>query len=109
MRCIDLNIDTLKILGSNFSYNKKLEEVKDFYKTVTHMHRVLKIWKMRKVTLEGKIVIFKTIVISKIVFQAFITKHNNITAFITTLSQNILSMNLKKYKSFFFGIIFVLR
>ena len=36
------------------------------------MQGVLKIWKMRRLTLEGKIVIFKTIAISKIVFQAFI-------------------------------------
>ena len=33
----------------------------------------MKIWKTRKLTLEGKIVIFKTIVVPKIVFQAFIT------------------------------------
>ena len=37
------------------------------------MERVLQIWKMRRLALEGKIVIFKTIAISKIVFQAFIT------------------------------------
>ena len=73
MRCIDLSIDTLKILGTHFSYNEKLKEEKNFYKTVTDMQRVLKIWKMRRLTLEGKIVIFKTIAISKIVFQAFIT------------------------------------
>ena len=35
------------------------------------MQQVLKIWKILR--LEGKIVIFKTIAISKIVFQAFIT------------------------------------
>ena len=73
MRCIDLNIDTLKILGTHFSYNEKLKEEKIFYKIVIDMQRALKIWKMRKLTLEGKIVIFKTISISKIVFQAFIT------------------------------------
>ena len=73
MRCIDLNIDTLKILGTHFSYNKKLKEKKNFCKIVTDMQQVLKIWKMRRLTLEGKIVIFKTIAISKIVFQAFIT------------------------------------
>ena len=72
MRCIDLNVDTLKILGTHFSYNEKLKEEKNFYKIVTDMQRVLKIWKMRRLTLEGKIVIFKTIAISKIVFQAFI-------------------------------------
>ena len=79
IRCIDLNVDTLKMLGTYFSYNEKLKEEKNFYKIVTDMQRVLKIWKMRRLTLEGKIVIFKTIAISKIVFQTFITtvpKHN---------------------------------
>ena len=37
------------------------------------MERVLKTRKMRNLTLEGKIVSFKTIAISKIVFQVFIT------------------------------------
>ena len=32
MRCIDLNIDTLKILGTHFSYNEKLKEEKTFIK-----------------------------------------------------------------------------
>ena len=73
MRCIDLNIDTLKILGTYFSYNEKLKEEKNFYKIVTDLQRVLKIWKIKNLTLKGKIVIFKTISISKIVFQAFVT------------------------------------
>ena len=45
MCCIDLNIDTLKILGTHFSYNEKLKEEKHFYKTVTDMEQILKIWK----------------------------------------------------------------
>ena len=73
MRCIDLNFDTLKILGTHFSYNEKLKEEKNFYQIVTDMQRVFKIWKMRRLTLEGTIVLFKTIAISKIIFQAFIT------------------------------------
>ena len=73
MRCIDLNIDALKILVTHFSCNEKLKEEKLFYKIVTDLQRVLKIWKLRKLTLKGKIVIFKTISISKIVFQAFVT------------------------------------
>ena len=32
MRCIDLNNDMLKILGTHFSYNEKLKEEKEFYK-----------------------------------------------------------------------------
>ena len=73
MRCIDLNVDTLKILGTHFSYNKKLKEEKNFYKIVTDMQPVLKIRKMRKLTLEEKIVVFKTIAISTIDFQTLIT------------------------------------
>ena len=98
MSCIDLKIDTLKILGTHFSYNEKLKEEKIFYKIVTDMQRVLKIWKIRRLTLEGKVVIFRTIAISKIVFQVFIT----------TVPKHIVN-ELKKYKKLFFGIILLLR
>ena len=73
MRCVDLNNDTLKILGTQFSYNEKLKEEKNFYTAVTNIQRVPKIWKMRNLTLKGKIVIFKTLAIAKIVFQSLIT------------------------------------
>ena len=33
--CIDLSNDTLKILGTHFSYNKKLKEEKTCYNTLT--------------------------------------------------------------------------
>ena len=69
MRCLDLKNDTLKILGTHFSYNEKLKEERNFYTTVTNIQRVLKIWKMRNLTLEGKIVIFKTLAIPKIFNQ----------------------------------------
>ena len=98
IRCIDLNIATLEILGNHLSYNEKLKEEKNIYKIVTDMQRVLKIWKIRKLTLEGKIVIFKTIAISKIVFQAFIT----------TVPKHIVN-ELKKIQKAFFGIVLLLR
>ena len=93
MRCIDLNVHALKILGTHFSYNKKLKEEKVFYKIVIDMRRVLKKWKMRRLTLEGKIVIFKTIAISKIVFQAFIT----------TVPKHIVNELKKIQKAFFWN------
>ena len=46
MYCVDLKNDTLKILGTHFSYNEKLKEERNFYKTVTNIQRVLKIWKI---------------------------------------------------------------
>ena len=58
-RCVDLNNDTLKILGTHFSYNEKLKEEKKKYKTVTGIQRVLNIWKKRNLTLEGKLLFLK--------------------------------------------------
>ena len=71
-----------------------MKEEKKFYKIVTDMKRVLKIRKMRKLTLEEKIVIFKTIAISKSVSQAFIT----------TVPKYIVNELKKMQKAFFFGI-----
>ena len=53
MQCISLNEQTVKIRGIQFSYNKKLEEEKNFNNHII---------KMRDLTIEGKIVIFKAIV-----------------------------------------------
>ena len=72
MCCIELDIDTLKTLG-NLLLQQKIEREENFYNIVTDIQRVFKIWKMRHLTLEGKIVIFKTIAISKIIFESFIT------------------------------------
>ena len=77
MRYINLNIDTLKIFGTQFSYNyeiqfnyEKLKEEKDFYKFLRDMEQVLKTRKMRNLTLEGKFFFFfrKTLATSTIVF-----------------------------------------
>ena len=57
--CIDLNIDSLKRLGTHFSYNKKLKEKKNVYNIVTDFQEVFKIWQIRNLILEGKIIIFK--------------------------------------------------
>ena len=46
-------------------------ELKIFYNIIADIQLVLKIWKIAYI--EKKVVIFKTTVISKIVFQAFIT------------------------------------
>ena len=72
-RCVDLKNDIFKMLGTHFSYSKKPKVERNFYTTVTNIQRVLKIWKMRNLTLERKIVIFKTLEVSKIVFQSMIT------------------------------------
>ena len=54
----------------------------------------LKIWIMRNLTLEGKIIIFKTLAISKTIHLASVTVLLN-----STITQ------LKKYIQYLFGII----
>ena len=78
MRCLDLNNNAIKVFGTPFRYNEKLKDEIYFYATVTDIERVLKRWKIRSLILEGKIVIFKSIAISKIVFLsliAIVSKH----------------------------------
>ena len=60
------------ILGIHFSYNKKLEEEEKFNDYIAEIKNVLKLWRMRDLTIEGKIIIFKSLAISKIVHLALI-------------------------------------
>ena len=73
IQCVDLVLDTIKILGTHFSYNEKLKEERNFCLIIANIQYVLKLWKLRNLTLEGKILIFKTLALSKIIFQAFVT------------------------------------
>lgn len=44
-----------------------LEEEKNFNIFIAKIENVLKVWRMRDLTIEGKIVIFKSIAMSKVV------------------------------------------
>ena len=73
MDYIDLTKKTTKVLGIHFSYNKKLETEENFIRHVRKIEKVLKLWRMRNLTLEGKITIFKTLAISKIIHVSLVT------------------------------------
>ena len=76
MQCVDLvkTKITIKILGTHFSFNERLkEDERNFCLIIANNQRVLKLWKLRNLTLEGKILIFKKLALSKIIFQAFVT------------------------------------
>ena len=47
---------------------------KKFYNIISNIQGVLNLWRMRNLTLEGRIVLFKTLAISKIIFLALLTK-----------------------------------
>ena len=78
MKGIDLTVDTIKILGVYFSYNKKKMNEDNFTKVVANIQNILRLWRMRCLTLEGKITIFKSLAISKIVFLASLITIPNI-------------------------------
>ena len=51
---IDLAQETIKILGLHFSYNEKFREEKKFVSHIKWIENLLKIWKMRTLSIEGK-------------------------------------------------------
>ena len=48
IQCVDLVLDTIKILRTHFSYNEKLKEERNFCLIIANIQRVLKLWKLRK-------------------------------------------------------------
>ena len=73
MECLDLTKNSVKILGIHFSYNKKIEDEKNIINLVKKIENVLKIWRIRNLTVQGKIAIFKTLAISKVIHLALVT------------------------------------
>ena len=74
MNCIDLTEDVIKILGISFSYNKKRELEKNFLNHIAKIQNILKLWKLRNLTIEGRIVVFKSLAISKLIHLALVTE-----------------------------------
>ena len=73
MNCIDLTKETIKILGVHFSYNSQVQNEKNYLNAVLKIEKVLKLWRMRNLSLAGKITVSKSLAISKIVYLAMMT------------------------------------
>ena len=72
MRCIDLVSNIVKILGIYYSYNEKLEIQENFKRHIINIEKILRIWRMGDISIAGKITVFKTLAISKIVHLALV-------------------------------------
>ena len=70
---VDLTEESIRVLGVHFSYNKNICLQRNFIDVIKNIENVLKIWKMRNLTLSGKITIFKTLAISKIVYISYLS------------------------------------
>ena len=66
MKCTGLTTDFMKILDTCFSYNQKIKGEANLLCTISNIQSVLKLWKMRNLTLAGRIVIFPNPIISQL-------------------------------------------
>ena len=64
---IDLTNGTIEILATHFSCNKKIQTKRNHFTTFKEIQKALNLWITRTPTLEGKIVGFETLGISKVV------------------------------------------
>ena len=85
VECVNLLINTIKILIIYFWYNKKVENENNISYHGTNLQKVINIWKMWNLSLLGKITIFGTLFHSKIIHLALVT--NVPTAKIELLSK----------------------
>ena len=67
MKCINLKESMTKVLGIHYFYNKIIENEDNFRKHIAKIESVLKLWRLRTLTLEVRITIFKTLALSKII------------------------------------------
>ena len=73
MECINLTEDVITVLVIYFSYNKKVELKKNFLNHVVEIQNIFKLWKLRNWTIEGRIVVFKSLGVSKLIHLALVT------------------------------------
>ena len=94
IKCINLtdkNKNAIKILGILFSYNKNIEVEQNFKKTIIGIEKVLRMGPRRNLTLEGKIIIFKTLTLSKFLFLAQVLSiPNEITTTVKRIQEEFL-------------------
>ena len=73
MKCLNLTKETVKTLGAHFSYNKKLQHEMNLQSHIEKAEIVLRVLRMRNLTIEGKDLVFKYLAISIIVHISLIT------------------------------------
>ena len=71
LKCVDLNNDSIRILGVHFSYNALIFKEKNFMTVIEKLEKTLSIWRWRNLSVAGKITIFKTLAFSQIISYPF--------------------------------------
>ena len=72
IECTVMIFNVIKILGVYYSYNQNLENQENFINLVLKSEKLLRLCRIRNLSMEGKITVFKTLAISKIVHLALV-------------------------------------
>ena len=71
--------------------NQESCEFKNFCKHIVKIENILKLWRMRQLTLEGRIMIFKSLAVSKVLHLLLNTKlHNNTIDLLHKIQKNFI-------------------
>ena len=79
---VNLDKETVKIMGAHFSYNMSLVDSRNFVEIISKMEEILSIWSYRALTLTGRISFFKILALSKI---SYISSMKTVPKFTTEM------------------------
>ena len=68
LKNVSLLHDTVRVLGVHFSYNQNLYIDRNFLCCINKLRDVIRAWGMRILSLAGKVVVFKTMALSKVIY-----------------------------------------
>ena len=60
--------DSVKVLGSHFSYDKDLANKLNFLRCTRNTQQLVRVWSQRTLTFAGRIEVFKSLLFSKLVY-----------------------------------------
>ena len=98
IECVKLNNDVIRILGTCYSYDKKLGNEKNFLNHIIKLQNILNMWRMRKLYLSSKISIFKTLAFSKTIHLTLVTSVPSSTIHLLNKIQKIFLCDKKMQK-----------
>ena len=95
MQSVDLTRDAIKMLRICFSFDINPMNQKNYCKAISRIHGILKLLRMRNLSIECKIVVFKTLAISRLICLALLTViPNHITDKVVKIQRTFIWLDL---------------
>ena len=97
MECTDLTSDVINFKYLLFS-QQKLEQKKNFFNHTVKIQSILKLWKLRNLSIEGRIVVFKSLAISKLTRLGLVTEIPTSTINLLTKIQDAVYLERENFE-----------